>query len=137
VRTLLALVITCSALAAQAASPATPQLPVETVVLPNGLTVLYAEDHHASRVAVDLAFHVGSAEQRAGRSGFAHLFEHILFAGTGHIAKSEVDLVSEDGVIQDGWTSFDETHYWLNGPSNTLERLLWVEADRAGFLLPR
>jgi zinc protease len=111
-------------------------IPVDTVVLPNGLTVIYAEDHHSQRVAVDLGFHVGSPEQRLGRSGFAHLFEHLIFQGTAHVPSATLDSLRNDGISEDGWTALDETHYWFNAPSNVLERLLWVQADRLGFLLP-
>lgn len=108
----------------------------EKYVLPNGLTVLVHEDHSDPIVHVDVTYHVGSAREQVGKSGFAHFFEHMMFQGSDHVADDEhFKLVSEAGGDLNGTTNGDRTNYYETIPSNQLETALWLEADRMGFLL--
>jgi zinc protease len=112
-------------------------IPIETFTLPNGLTVILSEDHTAPLVAVNLWYHVGSANERSGRTGFAHLFEHMLFQGSAHVdANEHFELVQRAGGTLNGSTWLDRTNYFETVPSNQLELALWLEADRMGYLLP-
>jgi zinc protease len=105
--------------------------------LANGLRVVVHEDHAAPVVAVYVAYHVGSAREEAGRSGFAHLFEHMLFQGSLHVGSDEhFKRISEAGGTLNGTTAFDRTLYFETLPANQLELALWLESDRMGFLLP-
>ncbi len=113
------------------------QIPIETFRLENGLFVTLSEDHTAPIVAVNLWYHVGSANERAGRTGFAHLFEHMLFQGSRHVAANEhFELVQRAGGTLNGSTWLDRTNYFETVPSNQLALALWLEADRMGQLLP-
>ena len=113
------------------------QIPIETYKLPNGLTVVMSEDHTAPIVAVNLWYHVGSANEREGRTGFAHLFEHMLFQGSADVGSNEhFELVQRAGGTLNGSTWLDRTNYFETVPSNQLELALWLEANRMGFLLP-
>ena len=113
------------------------RIPIETFQLDNGLLVTLSEDHTAPIVAVNLWYHVGSANERAGRTGFAHLFEHMLFQGSAHVAANEhFELVQRAGGTLNGSTWLDRTNYFETLPSNQLELALWLEADRMGALLP-
>jgi predicted Zn-dependent peptidase len=113
------------------------QIPIETLTLPNGLRVILSEDHTAPLVAVNLWYHVGSANERAGRTGFAHLFEHMLFQGSADVGASEhFELVQRAGGTLNGTTWLDRTNYFETVPSNQLELVLWLEANRMGYLLP-
>ena len=113
------------------------RIPIETFRLPNGLFVTLSEDHTAPIVAVNLWYHVGSANERAGRTGFAHLFEHMLFQGSAHVdANEHFELVQRAGGTLNGSTWLDRTNYYETVPSNQLELALWLEADRMGQLLP-
>jgi zinc protease len=113
------------------------QLPIDTFRLPNGLFVTLSEDHTAPLVAVNLWYHVGSANERAGRTGFAHLFEHMLFQGSANVAANEhFELVQRAGGTLNGSTWLDRTNYFETVPSNQLALALWLEADRMGRLLP-
>jgi zinc protease len=121
--------------AAQAASSAI-KLPHETYTLPNGLTVILAPDKTTPTVAVDVWYHVGSKNELPGRTGFAHLFEHVMFTGSGHVPYGLQDKLTEGvGGSNNGTTSNDRTTYYETVPSNYLEDQLWLEADRMGFLL--
>lgn len=112
------------------------KLPIETFRLPNGLLVTLSEDHAAPIVAVNLWYHVGSANERAGRTGFAHLFEHMLFQGSQHVKENEhFELVQRAGGTLNGSTWLDRTNYFETVPSNQLALALWLEADRMGALL--
>jgi predicted Zn-dependent peptidase len=112
-------------------------VPIETEVLDNGLKVVYSEDHTAPIVAVNLWYHVGSANERPGRTGFAHLFEHMLFQGSAHVAANEhFELIQRAGGTANGSTWLDRTNYYETLPSNYLALALWLEADRMGALLP-
>ena len=111
-------------------------IPYEKYMLPNGLTVIVHEDHSDPIVHVDVTYHVGSAREQVGKSGFAHFFEHMMFQGSDHVADDEhFKLVSEAGGTLNGTTNGDRTNYFETVPSNQLETALWLEADRMGFLL--
>ena len=113
-----------------------PSIPHETFQLPNGLTVLLAQDRTVPTVAVDVWYHVGSKNESTGRTGFAHLFEHVMFTGSGHIAYGVHDrLTMGVGGSNNGSTSNDRTNYYEVVPSNYLQTALWLEADRMGWLL--
>ena len=111
-------------------------VPVETFTLKNGLRVVVHEDHSAPLVAVNLWYHVGSCREVKGRSGFAHLFEHMLFQGSQNVGDDQhFAIVQEAGGSANGSTNADRTNYFEMVPSNYLETALWLEADRMGFLL--
>lgn len=113
------------------------RLPIDTFRLPNGLLVTLSEDHTAPLVAVNLWYHVGSANEREGRTGFAHLFEHMLFQGSANVAANEhFELIQRAGGTLNGSTWLDRTNYFETVPSNQLALALWLEADRMGRLLP-
>ena len=113
------------------------RIPIETFRLDNGLLVTLSEDHTAPIVAVNLWYHVGSANERSGRTGFAHLFEHMLFQGSANVAANEhFELVQRAGGTLNGSTWLDRTNYFETLPSNQLALALWLEADRMGALLP-
>jgi predicted Zn-dependent peptidase len=106
-------------------------IPFEQFTLPNGLHVVYSEDHSTPIVSVDVWYEVGSRNERPGRSGFAHLFEHMMFQGSAHIKKAEHNqLVERAGGDFNGSTAEDRTNYWETVPSNRLNLALWLEADR-------
>jgi len=103
----------------------------EQFTLPNGLRVIYSEDHSTPIVTVDVWYEAGSRNERPGRSGFAHLFEHMMFEGSAHVKKSEHgQLVERAGGIYNGSTAEDRTNYFETVPSNRLNLALWLEADR-------
>ena len=137
---LVALAVLAPAVAvAQPAAPALqiPTIPVERYRLPNGLTVLLSVDRSAPVVAVDMWYHVGSKNEKPGRTGFAHLFEHVMFQGSRHVAEEQhFKIVEAAGGDVNGTTSNDRTNYYETLPSNELETALWLESDRMGFLLP-
>lgn len=113
------------------------QIPVESYTLPNGLLVVLSEDHTAPIVAVNLWYHVGSANERPGRTGFAHLFEHMLFQGSANVGANEhFEFVQRAGGTLNGSTWLDRTNYYETLPSNQLALALWLEADRMARLLP-
>src|ERR1700709_2311470 len=114
-----------------------PALKYETYTLPNGLEVILREDHRLPLVAVDLWYHVGPLNERAGRTGFAHLFEHMMFEGSEHVGeKAHIKFVEGAGATDvNGTTNFDRTNYFETMPSNQLELGLWLESDRMGFLM--
>ena len=112
-------------------------IPIETFKLTNGLSVVLSTDHTAPIVAVNLWYHVGSANERPGRTGFAHLFEHMLFQGSANVGSNEhFELVQRAGGTLNGSTWLDRTNYFETVPSNQLELALWLEANRMGYLLP-
>ena len=112
-------------------------LQIEDYRLPNGLRVVLNEDHSAPLVAVNLWYHVGSKNERPGRTGFAHLFEHLLFSGSENVGNNEhFRYVQSVGGVLNGSTFFDRTNYYETLPSNYLALGLWLEADRMGFFLP-
>ena len=117
--------------AALAAQGEAGRIAYEQFTLPNGLRVIYSEDHSTPVVSVDVWYDVGSRNERAGRSGFAHLFEHMMFQGTAHVKKAEhFQLVQRAGGSLNGSTQEDRTNYFETLPSNRLNLALWLEADR-------
>ena len=122
-------------LAAQAAAPL--RVPYETFTLPNGLQVIVHEDHSVPVVSVNIWYHVGSGDERTGRTGFAHLFEHIMFMGSQHVPTGDFDkLLEAAGGDNNGSTTEDRTNYFEDAPANALPLMLWLDSDRMGFLLP-
>ena len=123
--------------AAVSLSAQTLRVPYTTFTLPNGLQVLLHEDHSVPVVAVNTWYHVGSSDERAGRTGFAHLFEHIMFMGSAHVPTGEFDrLLEAAGADNNGSTTEDRTNYYEDGPANALPLMLYLDSDRLGFLLP-
>ncbi len=128
-----------------AAAPASAQsrgggvnIPFERMTLPNGLEVILAPDHTVPQVAVNVYYHVGSKNEVVGRTGFAHMFEHVMFTGSGHVPYGMHDrLTNGVGGSNNGSTNNDRTNYYEIVPSNYLETALWLEADRMGFLLDK
>lgn len=111
-------------------------IPYAKYVLPNGLTLVVHEDHSDPIVHVDVTYHVGSAREEIGKSGFAHFFEHMMFQGSDHIGDDQhFKIVTAAGGTLNGTTNRDRTNYYQTAPSNQLEKMLWLEADRMGFLL--
>jgi zinc protease len=112
------------------------EIPYTQFTLPNGLTVILHEDHSVPLVSTNMWYHVGSARERPGRTGFAHLFEHLMFMGSGHVKPGEFDDWLEGvGGTNNGSTENDHTNYWINVPSNAIELALFLESDRMGYLL--
>ena len=110
-------------------------LPSQTRTLDNGLVVIVSSDHGAPGVAVDLRYHVGSKDEEPGRTGFAHLFEHLMFMGARHVPYPKFDTLMEAvGGTNNAFTSNDVTNYYEAGPANLLETFLWMEADRLATL---
>src|SRR5262249_20080237 len=118
---------------ASAEEPRAPDLPIESYRLPNGLRVVLSRDPSVPRVTVCMAYHVGSKNERAGRTGFAHFFEHMMFRGTKNVPNYDIPL-QEAGASSNAFTSEDVTVYFEAVPSNFLERALYLEAERLGFL---
>lgn len=113
------------------------KLPIDTYRLDNGLQVVLSIDQSAPIVAVNLWYHVGSANEREGRTGFAHLFEHMLFQGSAHVEANEhFELIQRAGGTLNGSTWLDRTNYYETVPANQIALALWLEADRMGSLLP-
>jgi zinc protease len=111
-------------------------IPYEKYVLPNGLTVIVHEDHSDPLVHVDVTYHVGSAREEISKSGFAHFFEHMMFQGSDNVVDEQhFKLITEAGGTLNGTTNRDRTNYFETVPSNQLEKMLWLEADRMGFLI--
>jgi len=111
-------------------------IPYKRYQLQNGLTILIHEDHSDPICYVDVTYHVGSAREQQGRSGFAHFFEHMMFQGSKHVADDQhFKIITEAGGSLNGTTNTDRTNYFETVPSNQLEKMLWLEADRMGFLL--
>jgi zinc protease len=127
------------AIAVAQAPPSRPsalRIPFESYALPNGLRVVLAPNNVSPTVAVTVWYHVGSKNETAGKTGFAHLFEHVMFTGSGHVPYGVHDRLTEGvGGSNNGTTSRDRTTYFETVPSNYLETALWLESDRMGFLL--
>ncbi|MGD2217376.1 MAG: pitrilysin family protein [Gemmatimonadales bacterium] len=122
--------------AAYAQQDARLVVPYERFVLPNGLNVILHEDHTTPTVSVNVYYHVGSGREKPGRTGFAHLFEHIMFEGSGHVPEGAFDnWLEAAGGNNNGSTNPDRTNYWEDIPSNALELALFLESDRMGYLL--
>ena len=135
------LLLSCTLVSAQTEpakhSTAEPQIKFEKYKLKNGLEVILSEDHRLPLVAVNLWYHVGPANERPGRTGFAHLFEHMMFEGSKHIgSRAHYKYLEAAGASDiNGSTDFDRTNYYETLPSNQLELALWLESDRMGYLL--
>src|SRR5437667_1430757 len=129
----LALVLAAPAFAQ---APPTLELNYTQFILPNGLHVILHEDHSVPIATVNTWHHVGSANEQPGRTGFAHLFEHLMFMGSGHAPYGEFDSLSESvGGGNNASTAKDRTNYYIDVPSNALELALFLESDRLGYLL--
>jgi zinc protease len=113
-----------------------PELKYEKYVLPNGLNIILHEDHSIPIVSVNVWYHVGSKNEKPGKTGFAHLFEHLMFQGSQNHNALYNEGIDKIGGDNNGSTSTDRTIYWENVPSNYLEKALWLEADRMNALLP-
>jgi zinc protease len=111
-------------------------LPFTKHTLANGLDVLIHEDHALPIVAVNVWYHVGSKNEVPGRTGFAHLFEHLMFEGSQHYDRGYFHPLQEAGASLNGSTNADRTNYWEVVPTSALDRALWMESDRMGYLLP-
>ncbi|MEP6731194.1 MAG: pitrilysin family protein [bacterium] len=137
----LAMLATLTALTparAQRSDDAGINIPFERLTLPNGLEVLLSPDHTVPQVAVNVWYHVGSKNEVPGRTGFAHMFEHVMFTGSAHVPYGMHDRLTEGvGGNNNGSTSNDRTNYYENVPSNYLESALWLESDRMGYLLDK
>lgn len=140
----IALVLTASLSAAQTPATGPPAAPVRKTLevpytqftLSNGLRVILHEDHTVPLVTVNVWYHVGSAREKPGRTGFAHLFEHLMFEGSAHVKEGAFDsLLEAAGGTNNGSTSLDRTNYYEDIPSNALELALFLESDRMGYLL--
>jgi predicted Zn-dependent peptidase len=119
------------ALPALVAAQSPRPIPIDSYTLPNGLKVILAEDHSAQVVTVNVWYNVGSRNERPGRTGFAHLFEHMMFQGSANVKKGDhMALVQQAGGTMNGSTADDRTNYWQTLPSNRLNLGLWLEADR-------
>ncbi len=111
-------------------------IPFTKHTLANGLQVIVHEDHHLPVVAVNIWYHVGSKNEAPGRSGLAHLFEHLMFKGAEHQPRGFFEPLQEAGGSLNGSTSADRTNYWCVVPTGATELALWMEADRMGWLVP-
>src|SRR5271157_5670530 len=128
---LLLLVLACGALA-QAQDI---DIPYQKFVLENGLTLIVHEDHKAPIVAVNLWYHVGSKNEKPGKTGFAHLFEHLMFGGSQHAMGSYIKAMEKVGATDlNGTTYFDRTNFFENVPTSALDYALWMESDRMAYL---
>ena len=124
------------ALTAQVAAQDAPQLEIEKYQLSNGLEVIFYENHSMPKVSVNIVYDVGSKDEESGRTGFAHLFEHMMFQGSENHDKEYFEPLNRIGARVNGGTTRDWTMYYEDVPSEYLELALWLEADRMGFLLP-
>jgi zinc protease len=125
------------AAAARAAAPAVelPNLAIETHTLPNGLRIVTLEDHSVPVINLQVWYHVGSKDEKPGHTGFAHLFEHLMFKGSAHVGPEEHSRIIEAmGGFDNAYTNDDTTVFWETFPSRYLAKVLWLEADRMGSL---
>ena len=129
-------VFSCLLLLAAAAAAQIPDIPFQKFVLPNGLTLIVHEDHKAPIVAVNIWYHVGSKNEHAGKTGFAHLFEHLMFGGSEHFKGRYLDAMERIGATDlNGTTSEDRTNYFESVPVSALDYTLWMESDRMGYMV--
>src|SRR5580693_7214847 len=128
-----------SSSAEKTAEIALPTIKFEKYTLPNGLVVILSEDHRLPLVSTNIWYHVGPANEIAGRTGFAHLFEHMMFEGSKHVpGNAHIRFLEAAGASDlNGTTDFDRTNYFETLPSNQLELALWLESDRMGYLLDK
>ncbi len=132
------LLLTCALVAGVSAQKAAKEIdiPYERFVLDNGLTVIVHEDHKAPIVAINVWYHVGSKNEKAGKTGFAHLFEHLMFGGSEHSQGRYLDTMERIGATDlNGTTNSDRTNYFQNVPTSAVDLTLWLESDRMGHLL--
>src|SRR5215213_7974064 len=134
-RPILVAAVLCAAAAPALADD--PKIAFEKYKLPNGLEVILAPDQSVPLVAVNVWYHVGSGDEVVGRSGFAHLFEHMMFQGSKNVGSDKhFEVLRKIGADEvNGTTSSDRTNYYEVVPSNQLETALWLESDRMGYLL--
>ena len=131
-----ALVCAAAVAAAAAQKSSAINIPFDKYMLPNGLTVIHAIDRSTPTVTINMWYHVGSKNETPGRTGFAHLFEHVMFTGSGNVPYGLHDkLTNGVGGSNNGTTDNDRTSYYETVPSNYLESAIWLEADRMGYLL--
>ena len=131
----LAVGLACLPSAAADAAVRPPKLQYTTFTLPNGLTVILSEDHSTPIVHVQLSYHVGSKNERTGRTGFAHLFEHMMFKGSKNVQpEAHTSLIASVGGQSNAYTTDDETVFWESAPAHFLPLMLWLEADRMASL---
>jgi zinc protease len=136
VRTASVAVLAALAVSTPLAAQSPVDIPYDRFVLPNGLTVVVHEDHKAPIVAVNVWYHVGSKNERPGRTGFAHLFEHLMFNGSEHYDKEFQEPLERVGATElNGTTNEDRTNYFANVPTPALDLALWLESDRMGHLV--
>jgi zinc protease len=127
--------VSAAALTPLQAAVRPPKLQYEITTLPNGLRVILSEDHSTPIVHVSVAYHVGSKNERPGRTGFAHLFEHMMFKGSRNVEpESHTSLISSIGGRSNAYTTEDETVFWQTLPAHYLPLALWLEADRMATL---
>src|ERR1700732_5151724 len=113
------------------------EIPYQKFVLDNGLTLIVHEDHKAPIVAINVWYHVGSKNERLGKTGFAHLFEHLMFGGSEHHKSRYIEAMEPIGATDlNGTTNNDRTNYFENVPTPALDYTLWLESDRMGHMLP-
>jgi zinc protease len=130
-------ILACAAATSLSAQAPALKVPATVDTLANGLAVIVHEDHSVPIVAVNLWYHVGSGDEKSGRTGFAHLFEHLMFMGSEHAEYPAFDrLLEAAGANNNGSTTEDRTNYYEYGPSSALPLMLWLEADRMGGLVP-
>src|SRR3954447_8552693 len=133
---LLSIALAAPAAAQAPAAPPKIEIQYTQFTLPNGLRVILHEDHSVPLVTVNMWYHVGSARELPKRTGFAHLFEHLMFMGSGHVKPGEFDeRLEEVGGANNASTNNDTTNYWITVPSNALDLALFLESDRMGYLL--
>ena len=126
-------VVACSVLHAESAAI---DVPYQKFVLKNGLSLIVHEDHKAPIVAVNVWYHVGSKNERPGKTGFAHLFEHLMFGGSEHHQRRYIEAMEPIGATDlNGTTNSDRTNYFENVPTSALDYTLWLESDRMGHML--
>jgi zinc protease len=111
-------------------------IPYQKFVLKNGLTLIVHEDHKAPIVAFNVWYHVGSKNEKSGKTGFAHLFEHLMFGGSQHHMRRYIEVMEPLGATDlNGTTSNDRTNYFENVPTSALDTTLWLESDRMGYMV--
>src|SRR6266536_180914 len=130
-RPLVAAIVIAAASLTTSAAVRPPKLQYDISALPNGLTLVLSEDHSTPIVHLQMWYHVGSKNEKKGRTGFAHLFEHLMFKGSKNVSPEEhTSVIASVGGQSNAYTTDDETVFWETVPSNYLERMLWLEADR-------
>ena len=130
------LILLAVPLLGQSPAPAALQVPFKQFQLPNGLTVILHQDKTVPVATVNIWYHVGSANEKPGRTGFAHLFEHLMFEGSKHVKEGQFDTLLESaGAVNNASTSNDRTNYFIDVPVNGLDLALFLDSDRMGFLL--